>query len=437
MVPRFDFMTLTSSLSDRPTVSFSSTAVRVAIAPILCASFTSTWAIVKPFGGLLALSDYLLAVSLLITLPMVALGKIPFAIPGWVFIPGLIIPVCLLARQFDPPIHTWRVLRVQIEEDNRDSVEMALIWLAALYVVPLAIIAAAAIERRVVEWVMAAYVSGVVVSGAVALTDMLGLTRIASTLNRHRESANPLDYRWGERQAGLSDHPNMLGMVCVISLPFVIYFMSQRRWTWFSGVALIAVSAGILATGSRGAQAIYLPTVVIALLCLPQKRTAARTLLVCVAVMIVAGVVLLSTVLATYRRWFLRFTGGGQPFEAQRSNENRVGLLQQAWNDFQRYPLFGAGIRHIGEAHNIYLQLLAAGGVVLTTGLLVYFFCLLRDCWRLSREGTTFARFLTVSIGAWLVLGLLQNQIVDREMYFTVGCVAALVATANAGVRKA
>jgi len=417
------------AVSGSTSAAYSSTVVRLAVAPILLASFTCTWAIAKPFGGPFALSDYLLAVSLLITVPMVILGRLPFAIPGWIFIPGFVIPVCVLARQLDPAVHSWRVLRVQIQEDSRDSFQMAMIWLAALYVVPLAIIAAAAIERRVVDWVMGAYVAGVVVSCVVATTDMLRLTRIASVLNHHREVTNPLDYRWGERQAGLSDHPNMLGMVCVIALPIVVYFMSQRRWTWFSGVAFIAVYGGLLASGSRGAQAISLLTVLVAVLCLPTKRTALRTLSVSILIMIMAGAVLLSTVLAQYRNWFLRFTGGGEPNEAQSSNENRLGLLEQAWSDFQRYPLFGAGIRHIGEAHNLYLQLLAADGVVLAAGVLAYFFCILRDCWDLSNRGVVLARFLLISIGTWLVLGMLQNQLVDRELYFTVGCVAALVAT--------
>jgi len=429
-------MTVVPSVKrDNPPGPYASRAVRFAIVPILLASLTSTWAIVKPFGGLLALSDYLLVLSLLITVPMVVIGKLPLAVPGWIFIPGFVIPLCVLARQFDPPLNSWRVLRVQIQEDSRDSFEMAMIWLAALYVVPLAIVAAAAIERRAIEWVIGAYVAGVAISCAVATTDMLRLTHIASSLNHSREVANPLDYRWGERQAGLSDHPNMLGMVCVISLPLVIYFMSRQRWTWLAGAAFIAIYGGLLASGSRGAQAISLLTVLVAVLWLPSKRTAVRTLSVSVLIMILAGAVLLSTVLAQYRNWFLRFTGGGQPYEAQSSNENRLGLLVQAWAYCQRYPLFGARIRHIGEAHNIYLQLLAAGGVVLAAGMLAYLFCILRDCWRLSNRGIVLARFLLISVGTWLILGGLQNQLVDRELYFTVGCVAALVTATGSPAR--
>jgi O-antigen ligase len=263
------------------------------------------------------------------------------------------------------------------------------------------------------------------------MTDLLRLTHIASSLTYQQSTANPLEYEWGQRYAGLSDHPNMLGMVCVISLPFVIYFMSRMRRTWIPGIAFIALSAGLLASGSRGAQAISLLTLVVAVLCLPNNRTTIRAISLSISIMVAAGVVLLFTILAGSWRLFVRFTGGGDPYEAQRSNERRFALIEQAWTDWQKYPLFGAGIRHISEAHNVYLQLLAAGGVVLAAGILAYFFCILRDCWRLSRHGIILARFLMISIATWLVLGAVENELVDRELYFTVGCVAALVATTN------
>jgi O-antigen ligase len=378
---------------------------------------------------MLALSDYLLALSLLITVPMVVVARLPIAVPFWIYVPNFVITVCLLARQFDPTPYSWRSLRIEIQGDNPDSLKKALIWLAALYVVPFAVITAAAIERRVVEWVMGAYVIGVVSSCGVAMTDTLGLTHIAASLTHIQQIVNPMDYQWGERKAGLADHPNMFGMVCVISLPIVIYFIGRKRWTWVFGAAFIAVYAGLLISGSRGAQAISLLTVLVSVLCLPNKRTATRTLSVSISFMVVAGILLLSTVLSGYRRWFLRFAGGGTEYESQRSNETRIGLLEQAWSDFRRYPIFGAGLRHISEAHNIFLQLLAAGGVVLAAGMVAYIFFILRDCWQLSRGGIVFARFLMISIASWLLLGMVQNEIVDRELYFTIGCVAALIAS--------
>ena len=426
-------MTTTPSvMSGAPSVVFRPSAVRLAVAPLLLAAFTSTWSIVKPVGGLLAISDYLLALSLLITIPMVVLGNLPFAVPGWIFIPGVVIPVCVLVRQVDPPPYSWRVLRLHVQQAiPHESFGSALIWLAALYVVPLAIIAGAAIERQVVEWVMGAYVAGVAISCVVAMIDLSGLTNIANSLNYQRAIANPLDYQWGERHAGLAEHPNMLGLVCATSLPFVIYFMSRMRRTWISGIAFIALSAGLLASGSRGAQAISLLTLLVAVLCLPNKRTTIRAVSLSLSITIVVGVVLLYTVLAHSRSLLLRFTGGGAAHEAQSSNELRIAFIKQAWTDWQTYPLFGAGIRHINEAHNIYLQLLAAGGVVLTAGILAYFVWILRDCWRLSRHGIMLARFLMISIATWLVLGMIENEIVNRQLYFTVGCVAALVATTN------
>jgi hypothetical protein len=63
----------------------------------------------------------------------------------------------------------------------------------------------------------------------------------------------------------------------------------------------------------------------------------------------------------------------------------------------------------------------------------IYWFAMLRDCWRLSGVGVVYARFLMISIGAWLALGLVENQLTERGVYFTVGCIAGLASTYLAG----
>ena len=40
--------------------------------------------------------------------------------------------------------------------------------------------------------------------------------------------------------------------------------------------------------------------------------------------------------------------------------------------------------------------------------------------------GIVYARFLMISIGSWLVLGIVENALTDRYEYFTVGCIAGL-----------
>jgi hypothetical protein len=374
-------------------------------------------------------ADYLLVLSLLITIPLVVARNLPFEIPPWMLIPGVVIPVCVLIRQIDPPPY-WRAHRLPIQQYHPDSFTKALIWLAALYVVPVAIIAATVIERRVVEWVMGAYIGGVAISSVVAMTDLLGVTHVAGNL-AYSGFGRTTVYVWDARRfSGLEDHPNHLGLSILISLPFVIYFMSRMRRRWIPGIALIMLAGGLLASGSRGPQAVSLLCVLAAVLCLPNRRKTVRAISFSVLTTIGLGLVLLYTILAGQRSKLLRFTGAGAE-QARSGDTERLVLLKQGWNDWKTYPVFGAGIRHISEAHDIFLQLLAAGGVVLAVGMLVYFFCIVRDCWRLVRHGIDFSRFLMISIATWLTYGIVLNQLTEGELYFTVGCVAALVVTTN------
>jgi hypothetical protein len=421
-------MTTTPSvLANEPAGSTNPFRVPLVIAPLVLASLTSTWPILKPLPGPLALSDYLLALSLLITMPLIVARSLPLAIPQWMLIPGVVIPLCVLVGQIDPS-PSWRAHRQQVQQLHPDSFTRALIWLAVLYIVPMAIIAGALIDRRAVEWVMGAYVAGVAVSSAIAISDLLGRTHIAENLAYNGFGKNTV-YAWdGQRFSGLEDHPNHLGLSILISLPFVIYFMHKVRRRWIPGIALLVLAGGLLASGSRGSQALSVLVVLGAVLCLPRKREIARIIAGSALAAAGIGVVLLFTVLSEERSRLLRFTGTGA--ESARSGDaERWAFLRQGWLDWQMYPWFGAGLRHINEAHNIYVQLLAAGGIVLALSMMTYFALVIRDCWRLSCYGNDFARFLLLSIATWLTYGVILDQLTDRELYFTIGCVAALVVT--------
>jgi hypothetical protein len=399
------------------------------MAPVLLAAFTAPWSLIKPFGPF-AVADLMLVLAIIATVPVIIVKRLPFSIPMWFLIPGIVIPICVLARLIDPPPYFWRVLRLQVQQYHPESFLKALIWLAALYIVPTAIIASAMIERRVVDWIMGAYVLGVVVSSVVALTDLFRLTSIAAHLNYNGLGLD-IVYDWGGRRfPGLSDHPNTLGLTILISIPMVVYFMGQldRKYQWAMGVALILLAGGLLASGSRAAQALAFPCLLVAVVIQTRKKKkeTAKALSVTLLVGIATGVGLLLTVLRSDIANILRFTGEGA-VGAEASNRDRLTIIQQSWNDWQTYPVFGAGIRHIVEAHSLPVQLLAAGGVVLAGGMVAYFVCILRDAWLLVKSGVPIARFLMVSIGIWLTYGMINNQLTDRELYFTVGCVAALV----------
>jgi O-antigen ligase len=173
-----------------------------------------------------------------------------------------------------------------------------------------------------------------------------------------------------------------------------------------------------------------------AVLWTPNRRALTRTFSFSALGAVVAGLLLVISLPSEARQKILRLIQGFNADQyvissTEASDAQRLTVLKNGLIDWQSYPVFGSGIRHIPEAHNIYLQLLAAGGVVLLIAMLLYWFWILRDGWRLSQLGIVYARFLMISIvGGWLILGVVENALTDRYEYFTVGCIAAL-ASAN------
>jgi O-Antigen ligase len=424
--------TTPNALPGTTSIAFPPAVRWIAIGFLLLAALTVTWNGVKlPGAGNPA--DIFIVLSLAVSGLMIVFGGLRFSVPAWLFIPCIAIVVCVLVRLFDPPPYYTRVLRLQVQGYHPESLPKALFWLFALIIVPLAIVACTAIDRRSVVWTMGAFVTGVTISNAIAITDLTGVTPHIG----HKVGTSGVDcptnicfYIVSSRQMnGLTSHPNTLGLTAAISIPIVIYFMSTMRWKWVGAIALIVLFGGIIASGSRGAQAVAPLSALAAALWMPNKRSLMRLLSITVLGVVVAGILLFVSVPRDVRQGVFRLMQYRSQGNAE-SNAERLTVFRNSLADWQSYPIFGAGIRHIVEAHDIYLQLLAAGGIVLAMAMLIYWFCVLRDCWRLSNLGIAYARFLMISIGTWLALGIVENSIADRYLYFTIGCVAGL-ASAN------
>ena len=424
--------TTTRASRGATSISFPPIVGKVAIAFLLLGALTSTWTGIKfPMFGMP--SDVLIVLSVAISGLLVVFGNLRFSVPLWTLAPCAAILLCLLIRQFDPEPFYLRVLRYQVQAFRPENQTKALFWLFAILIVPLAIIACTAIERRVTVWTMGAYATGATLSSVIAITDLIGLTpkigRIVAGTNRNNSlfGYDIENMRW----PGLADHPNTLACTAVLSIPVVIYFLSTMRWKWIGAIALIALFGGVLVSGSRGAQAMAPVVALAAMLWTPNRRSLTRVFSMTVFGAVVAALLLVISLPSEARRKILRLIQG---FNVDRyvissteaSDAQRFTVLKQGLTDWQSYPVFGAGIRHIPEAHNIYLQLLAAGGFVLFIAMLLYWYWILRDGWRLSRMGIVYARFLMISIGSWLVLGIVENALTDRYEYFTVGCIAGL-----------
>ena len=414
--------TATVTSKDIPgAVAFPPWLSKTVVGSLLMASFTATWGGIY-LGGFQT-ADIFLSLTFVVTVAMVVFGNLRFAIPRWLWAPAVALFACLTALIFSPIPDAYHGPRYEyLSPLSSSSGVMSAFWIVALLVVPIAAIACTALDSRVPKWIVAWFLAGVAVSSLIAFTDLTNLTHVSRNLN-HGDNIADFDNR---RQAGLTDHPNTLGLVCTIAAPFAIHFINESRRRWLPCIALVLLCGGVVASGSRGAQMVFPAAVLVAILVSPHKKKVVGWLAVTLTAATLGGLSALTQLAPGVLDKLFRFDEGKS---SDSSNIERALVHAQAWNDFKNYPIFGIGIRYIAEAHHIYLQMMSAGGSVLVAGMLIYWFGTLRSCWLAKRSGEALGAYLMLSVITWLVIGALENHLTDRFLYYTVGCAAALAAT--------
>jgi O-antigen ligase len=397
----------------------------------LVASFTATWGGIY-LGGF-QLADIFLFLTFIVTMAMVVFGNLRFAIPWWLWAPAVALFVCFTALIYSPIPDAYFLLRYEHDlyspytgwsDTGPPGGIKTAFWIVALLVVPIAAIASTALDSRVPKWIVASFLAGVTVSSSIALTDLTNLTHVSRSLTLATlRTGNQFD---NHRETGLTDHPNTLGLVCTIAVPFAVHFISESRRRWLPCIALVLLGGGVMASGSRGAQIAFPVAVLVAILVSPHKKKVARSLAATLTAAVLGGFTALTQLAPGILDKLFRFDASRASLG---SDDERALVHAQAWNDFKDYPIFGIGIKHIGEAHNIYLQMMSAGGTVLVAGMLIYWFGTLRSCWQAKHSGEALGAYLMLSVIASLVVGVLENQLTDRFLYYTIGCAAALAAT--------
>lgn len=411
---------------------------------ILVASFAATWGGVH-IGGL-QVSDILLLLTFVAVMAMVVFGNLRFPVPGWLWAPAVALLACVTALTYNPvpaasfaSRYAYIARHAGVSQATPSGGVKAAFWMVALLVVPIAVIACAALESRAPKWVLACFLAGVAVSSLVALSDLTNLTHISRSLGlQFTDEAGNVAVT-SQRQTGLSDHPNTLGLVCAIAAPFAVYFISESRRRWLPCVALVLVFGGVVASGSRGAQVVFPVAVLFAIFVSPHRKKVAGWLAATLAAAIIAGSTVLMKLVPGILDKLFRFEPGATLPGAStslQSDAERTHLATQALFDFKNHPFFGIGIKHITEAHNIYLQMMSGGGVVLVAGMLIYWFGTFRSCWLVRRRGEPLGLYLMITVVVWLIIGALENQLTDRFLYYTVACAAALAATTQVEIPK-
>jgi hypothetical protein len=286
--------------------------------------------------------------------------------------------------------------------------------------VPL-IVAAAATSRFRCRRLLDLWAIGAFVNAAVGVADYAGIAHLAPY---------PIS---ADRSSGLTIHPNYLALTAVMGIPAAMIWIGRsRRWTAAGVITIATLLGGVYASGSRAGTVAAAAAVVLTGVMLPRFRRMIMPLLPIAGMALLA--VLLFTKVGGQILHQLRLGGNSQSAagsDAQRSQDARLALAQ-----ISTRPLEGVGFSVIQDAHDIYLQVLAAGGIIAMAAFLVYLGGLvraLRRAWAVAPRDEVVATVVTILM--WLVNGLFDNQLADKYLYVMPGLLlglSRLVATRSA-----
>lgn len=228
----------------------------------------------------------------------------------------------------------------------------------------------------------------------------------------------------GGRAAGLTTHPNQLALISAFGAGLALALASSSHgWRrWYAGAAFAVLSLAIVQSGSRAGLLAWAVTNVIFI---ARDRPLRESLQRKSAYVPVVGGVALSIVLLVTtgtielgRHNAISRTLGDVTSET--SDRQRLDFLERGVDTVSSHPLTGNGFGIARQAHNVYLQVTAAGGVLSLIGFLLLAVTTLRNGFRWpgsTPNGLLAAAFVAGYLG-YLAAGLFQNLLWDRYVWF-------------------
>lgn len=252
--------------------------------------------------------------------------------------------------------------------------------------------------------------------------------------------------RYNGRVEGLAGHPNSLALTCVLaSGPCFSLFGNSRGLTRLLTIAIaLIITLGMLPSGSRAGVIGY----TVSLICYFALSRNYRNALAVVGVGSALMLLLLTQHVPGVRTNAIdriietRSTQGAQDTGA--SDQGRSALLRATIDEFKSRPLIGSGLIAARAAHNVYLQVLAATGLIGFIGFGTVVRASLVDAvlyWR--RKTQTFDREmmrLVIGLSAGycglLAADFFQNAMWERFMWVTPCLIVASTPLALHGATK-
>ncbi|MBV8528832.1 MAG: O-antigen ligase family protein [Candidatus Dormibacteraeota bacterium] len=268
-----------------------------------------------------------------------------------------------------------------------------------------------------VRWLAAMWAMSALLSAIVAIGDATGISHVSRDLLGYVVG--------GGRYAGLSIQPNHLAVALILVTPVVLSWVAStsKAMRVVSVPAMLVLFGGVLLTGSRGGLVGMLLAAGLTIVLVPELRPPPRVLAVVLPVLGLVALGVGASVLADIATQSRLAAGLGDLSDAQRSV-----LQSQAIADFSLSPLHGIGFDHIDEAHQVFLQLLAAGGVIGLAGYGLYWIGVLRAGVFARRFEPALASVLLVSAVSFLAISLVENQVTDRYLYVPAALIVGLAA---------
>jgi hypothetical protein len=234
----------------------------------------------------------------------------------------------------------------------------------------------------------------------------------------------------GFRPAGLSTHPNHLGLVCMLgtALALGLALAERRALRPLAAAAIAPLLAAVLVSGSRAALLGLVVTVPVFAVLARRVQVAVRAL----AVTAVLAVGLLAGLAQVPDQSGLgRLIGGTSAAE---SDVERAEHLSRSLARLEGHPLTGTGFESSREAHNVYLQIAVAAGPLGLLGFALVARSVLRTRTEARTRGPAsgdraLLAGLVAGYAGYLVAGAFQNLLWDRYLWLYVSVILVLGVT--------
>jgi hypothetical protein len=396
-------------------------ATRIAVWLTYAATAATAWNGWK-FGGL-RLGDMLIALALVAFFVADGGRYIP-KLPAWVWQFGAIIILVTVAHEVLPTSPAYLDQRLVINgvlpvpgglELETNGV-VGIKFLVPAIFMPLMFAYLRMHDPKYLLRAAYAFAVGTAISSAIAMGDLLGATHLSLSIT-HIPAV-------GGRAPGLTLHPNFLAMTCVLSLPVMLYQLigTTLRTRLLALAFIVALLLGLYASGSRAGAAVGPATGLLAVIMMPRYRKYLPSIILLTGG-VAAALFVLKPSLGHSLLQAVRL--GGDTGSAQGSDAARQIIFTQGVNDFQHSPIDGVGLQVAEEAHNVYLQALAAGGVILLAGYLIFILSGLVTVVRNFKvEPLAYPLFVSALGGA--IFAIVQAALTDRLAYVPLALIATL-----------